>query len=166
MGFDLDTAIRDAERCVRRGELREAVLLYERIVAARPADPKSRSRLASVRALLLPSERNALRESQPPMPTVGATAEEEAERLADLGRYGEAAAMYAQVLEQRPESPLALERYNELLALARELHGPAPRPKPSPSAHPERGSQSDPSRRTDRASLLKSLLDRLSRNRR
>lgn len=147
MGFDVESARQEAERCVRRGDLRDAVVLYERIVAQAPTDVRARARLASVRALLQPSELNAIRDAPLPLPPVGATAEEEGERLAALGRFGEASAMYAQAVEQRPDSPLLVERYKELLALARELKPPPPRPP-------------------DRLSALRSLLDRLQRNRR
>lgn len=145
-----------AERALRRGELSEALSLYETLCRTFPEDSALALRLANVREMLQPQELQTLQaqrasaqpESIPQGPSSPVT---EGERLFVLGDYAGAAAAYRRALQERPDNELILERLEELYRLARALpmHSPTDRKLPR---------QAEP--------LLNALLDRLAARRR
>ena len=112
-----------AERAVRRGELLQALELYEAILAERPEDDRVRSRMDSVRALLQPSEMVSRRRTEPEeQPDPGSTLEslsdaELGEMHASSGRFEDAQACYQRALSKAPRNELLRERYDELVRL-------------------------------------------------
>lgn len=143
-----------AERALRRGEMSEALALYEELAAEFPDEGRFNDRIAHLRAALQPAE---LAQGGAPPPPSGvtelrpSTPEQEGERLFVIGDYAGAAAAYRRAVEERPDSELLRERLEELYRLARM----APRHSPTDSALP-----------TDRQALLRALLDRISSRRR
>ncbi|WNG47801.1 hypothetical protein F0U60_29470 [Archangium minus] len=146
-----------AERALRRGELSEALSLYETLCRAFPEDSALALKLANLREMLQPEELQALQalqaspqpvESIPLGPSSPAA---EGERLFALGDYVGAAAAYRRALHERPDNELFRERLEELYRLARTLpvHSPTDRKLPR---------QAEP--------LLHALLDRLAARRR
>jgi tetratricopeptide (TPR) repeat protein len=147
-----------AERALRRGELSEAVSLYESLCRAFPEDPGLALKLTNLREMLQPQELQvlqALRASaiaEPePVPQGPSTPVTEGERLFVLGDYVGAAAAYRRALQEQPQSELLRERLVEVYRLARALpvHSPTDRELPR---------QAEP--------LLNALLDRLAARRR
>lgn len=143
-----------AERALRRGELADAVSLYEQLAHAFPADPALAQKLALLRESLQPME---LQKSRPPPlpeeppPSTPSSPVQEGERLFALGDFAGAAAAYRRALQERPDNELIRERLLELyhLATASPVHSPTDRALPK---RPE-----------DR---LHALLDRLAARRR
>jgi tetratricopeptide (TPR) repeat protein len=143
-----------AERALRRGDLADAVSLYESLVAAFPGDAGLANKLAQLRDSLQPMElhspKASFRESgsaaQRP-----STPAQEGERLFALGDYVGAAAAYRRALAERPDSELLKERLLELFRLAQA----APKHSPTDQALPR-----EPTAR------LEALLDRLAARRR
>lgn len=143
-----------ADRCVRRGELSEALALYRSLVAAFPEDDALQRKLDDLSGSLQPAEllnpkANLGREpsslaASPPGP------EQEGERLFALGDYAGAAAAYRRALRDKPDSTLIRERLEELFRLAQT----APRHSPTDQALPQ-----DPEQR------LTALLDRIAARR-
>jgi hypothetical protein len=142
-----------ADRCLRRGELAEAMRLYSELTARHPHDATLAAKVARIRESIDPSE---LRSAKVPVseqatshltPT---TPEQEGERLFALGDYAGAAAAYRRALHEKPDSVLVRERLDELFRLAQA----APRHSPTDSALPEA-----PEPR------LQALLDRISARR-
>ncbi|QRK06825.1 hypothetical protein JQX13_43320 [Archangium violaceum] len=143
-----------AERALRRGELSEALSLYETLCRAFPEDSSLALKLANLREMLQPEELQALRTSDPPaepIPLGPSSPAAEGERLFALGDYVGAAAAYRRALHERPDNELFRERLEELYRLARSLpvHSPTDRKLPR---------QAEP--------LLHALLDRLAARRR
>lgn len=145
-----------AERALRRGELSEALSLYETLCRTFPEDETLNLRLANVREMLQPQELQTLRalqaSAQPDaIPQGPSSPVAEGERLFVLGDYAGAAAAYRRALQERPDNELIRERLVELYRLARALpvHSPTDRKLPR---------QAEP--------LLNALLDRLAARRR
>lgn len=143
-----------AERALRRGELADAVGLYEQLAQAFPDEQALAQKLALLRESLQPME---LQKSRPP-PAHAETLRmgpsspvQEGERLFALGDYAGAAAAYRRALQERPDNELIQERLLELyrLATSAPVHSPTDRALPK---RPE-----------DR---LQALLDRLAARRR
>ncbi len=112
-----------AERAVRRGELLQALELYEAILADRPEDERVRSRMDSVRALLQPSELVSRRRTEPEEihdePGLDSLSDaEQGEMHASSGRFEDAVACYRRALEKSPKNELLRERYDELVKLS------------------------------------------------
>jgi tetratricopeptide (TPR) repeat protein len=143
-----------AERALRRGDLADALSLYESLVAAFPADAALANKLAQLRDSLQPMElhspkasfREGASAAQRP-----STPAQEGERLFALGDYVGAAAAYRRALAERPDSELLKERLLELFRLAQS----APKHSPTDQALPR-----EPTAR------LEALLDRLAARRR
>lgn len=148
-----------AERALRRGELSEALSLYESLCRAFPGDEALALKLANLKETLQPQELQtlqALRASAVPVvpddvPQGPSTPVTEGERLFFLGDYVGAAAAYRRALQEHPENELFRERLVELYRLARSL------PQSSPTDR-ELPRQPEP--------LLNALLDRLAARRR
>jgi tetratricopeptide (TPR) repeat protein len=143
-----------AERALRRGELAEALGLFEQLAQSFPSEEGLARKLHLLRESLQPQElqhlQNRLRE--PANLTLGPSSPmQEGERLFVLGDYVGAAAAYRRALQERPGNELILERLGELYRLAREL----PVQSPTDKALPE-----------DPAAKLQALLDRLASRRR
>lgn len=142
-----------AERALRRGELSDAVSLYETLVQTFPSDEALAQKLALLRESLQPME---LAKSKPPPPekpqSLGPSSPvQEGERLFALGDYAGAAAAYRRALQERPGNDLIQERLVELyrLATASPTHSPTDRALPKEREH-----------------RLQALLDRLAARRR
>ncbi|WP_002636460.1 tetratricopeptide repeat protein [Myxococcus hansupus] len=144
-----------ADRALRRGELTEALGLYESLVRAFPADPGLAGKLANARELLQPAELEVLEaaraEAHIPLPVGPSSPVQEGERLFALGDYAGAAACYRRALQERPDSELLKERLIELYGLARTM----PLQSPTDRALPDK-----PEPR------LQALLDRVASRRR
>ncbi len=146
--------VSQADRARRRGEMSEAVRLYEQALAQDPGDEVVQRKLANVRENLQPSELAALQlaratasAAEPPPPLKPMTPEQEGERLFALGDFGGAAAAYRRALRDKPDSELIRERLVELFQLAQA----APRNSSTDQALPK-----DPTLK------LQALLDRIS----
>ena len=145
-----------AERALRRGELNEALSLFESLCRAFPQDEALGLKLANLREMLQPQELQtllALRASAVPeaFPQGPSTPVTEGERLFFLGDYVGAAAAYRRALQENPENELFRERLGELYRLARSLPMSSPTDRQLPR-------QTEP--------LLHALLDRLASRRR
>src|SRR4051794_29679667 len=141
----------DAERAVRRGDLKEGLLLYRGVLAERPGDPQLLARIATIEGLLQPSELNdpALRAPPAPAPRRAErppTPEQQAEMLFDRGDYPGALATYERILVARPDHQLARERAHEIRVLA----GMQPAAPPAPALP------------ADRPGILEALLVRIA----
>jgi hypothetical protein len=145
-----------AERALRRGELSEAVSLYEMLCQAHPEDEALARRLTTLREMLQPMELQATQAPAPPeqpsRPLGPSSPVAEGERLFALGDYVAAAAAYRRALHDRPDNELIRERLEEIYRIARSL--PAIR-SPTDKALPK-----EPEPR------LHALLDRLAARRR
>ncbi len=142
-----------AERALRRGEISEAVSLYDTLCQAFPEDAALALKHVNLREMLQPSELLALRPQPRPerAPLGPSSPVSEGERLFALGDYVGAAAAYRRALQERPDSELIRERLEELYRLARAL----PIQSPTDQALP-----------TEAEPLLHALLDRLAARRR
>jgi tetratricopeptide (TPR) repeat protein len=115
-----------AERALRRGELIEAVSLYESLCQSFPEDSTLALRLTHVREMLQPEELQMLRTSRAntqveepePVPQGPSTPVAEGERLFALGDYVGAAAAYRRALQAQPHNELIRERLVEVYRLA------------------------------------------------
>jgi tetratricopeptide (TPR) repeat protein len=132
-----------AERAVRRGELLDAIELFEQLLAMEPGDDRLRQRLESVRALLQPSElqgppRSDAEDGQPAAPAASLTDAEQGELHASAGRFAQALRCYERAAAESPTNELLRERLEELrellapgapadLASAERIPAPAPR---------------------------------------
>lgn len=143
-----------AERALRRGELSEAVGLYERLCRAFPQDHGLSLKLANLKEALQPEELQALRSTLPPqpMPLGPSSPVTEGERLFALGDYVGAAAAYRRALQERPDSELIRERLVELFRLAQNM--------------PSQASPTDRKLPRQVEPLLLALLDRVAARRR
>jgi tetratricopeptide (TPR) repeat protein len=144
-----------ADRALRRGELAEALHLYEALARAFPDDAALALKLANLRDSLQPAELQTLQASRPPeeasLPLAPSSPVQEGERLFALGDYVGAAAAYRRALQERPDSELLKERLIELYRLAREMPLQSPTDKALPKAAEPR---------------LQALLDRVASRRR
>jgi tetratricopeptide (TPR) repeat protein len=145
-----------AERALRRGELNEALGLFESLCRAFPEDEGLALKLANLRETLQPQELQALRALQASaradaIPQGPSTPVTEGERLFFLGDYVGAAAAYRRALQEQPDNELFRERLVELYRLARSLPVSSPTDRQLPR-------QAEP--------LLHALLDRLAARRR
>lgn len=144
-----------AERALRRGELAEAVGLYETLVQQFPQDEALAQKLALLRESLQPMELHAPKARPPaieePVPQGPSSPVQEGERLFALGDYAGAAAAYRRALQERPNNELIKERLVELyrLATTTPIHSPTDRALPKEPEH-----------------RLQALLDRLAARRR
>lgn len=150
---------RRADRHLRRGELRDALALYDALVEAFPLDASLQQKRAELKDTLQPSELHHPRAAFAASDVAAqagssATPQEEGERLFARGDYAGAAAAYRRALRDRPDSVLVRERLEELFQLAR---GSAPGSAATAEAHP---APADP------VSELKAWLERISRRRR
>jgi tetratricopeptide (TPR) repeat protein len=115
-----------AERALRRGELGEALSLFESLCRTYPEDEGLALKLTNVREMLQPEELQALQafkaSSRPePAPLEPSSPVAEGERLFALGDYVGAAAAYRRALQERPDNELIRERLEEAYRLARAL---------------------------------------------
>jgi tetratricopeptide (TPR) repeat protein len=143
-----------AERALRRGELAEAVGLYEALLREHPDDEALGQKLALLRESLQPMELQSPKAAAPKresVPLGPSSPIQEGERLFAIGDYAGAAAAYRRALQERPDSELIKERLVELyrLAQAAPVHSPTDRQLPK---EPE--------------PLLQALLDRVAARRR
>ncbi len=144
-----------AERALRRGELAEAVGLYETLVQQFPQDEALAQKLALLRESLQPMELHSSKARPPapeePVPQGPSSPVQEGERLFALGDYVGAAAAYRRALQERPGNELIKERLVELyrLATTSPVHSPTDRALPKEPHH-----------------RLQALLDRLAARRR
>ena len=144
-----------AERALRRGELAEAISLYEALVQQFPQDEALAQKLALLRESLQPMELHSPK-ARPPAPEQPvrqgpSSPIQEGERLFALGDYAGAAAAYRRALQERPGNELIKERLVELYRLATisPAHSPTDRALPKEPQH-----------------RLQALLDRLAARRR
>ncbi len=145
----------EAERAVRRGDLKEALALFRQLLAQAPDSSALRARIAAVESLVQPKELSAGRPALPPPGSLNferpPTLEQVAEALFDRGDLAGAAATYERILKARPEHQLAHERLLELRAAAATL----PERRPPSQALPR-----------DKVRLLEELLARVASRRR
>ncbi|MFL5344653.1 MAG: tetratricopeptide repeat protein [Hyalangium sp.] len=144
-----------AERALRRGDLAEAVGLYETLVQQFPQDEALAQKLALLRESLQPMELHSPKARAPapeqPARQGPSSPVQEGERLFALGDYAGAAAAYRRALQERPDNELIKERLVELyrLATTAPVHSPTDRALPKEPQH-----------------RLQALLDRLAARRR
>lgn len=108
-----------AERAVRRGELLNALDLYEVLLARLPEDERLRARMEVVRSLLQPSElvHRHKPEPIPELSTEPMTDAEQGEFHAAEGRFVLAAQAYRRAVADEPDNELLQERLVELMKL-------------------------------------------------
>ncbi|MCE9670253.1 hypothetical protein LY474_20860 [Myxococcus stipitatus] len=144
-----------ADRALRRGELAEALDLYEALSREFPGDAALAGKLGHLRDSLQPMELQVLEAARPPeeptLPLGPSSPAQEGERLFALGDYAGAAAAYRRALQERPDNELFKERLLELFQLAREMPLQSPTDKALPKAAQPR---------------LQALLDRVAARRR
>ncbi len=140
-----------ADRCLRRGELAEAISLYESIARAFPDDRQLQHKLTELRESLQPAELFNPKSRFDDRASVPETIEAQAERLVALGDYAGAIAAYRRALKLKPDSELIQDRLAELFRLAQAM--PA-----RPAA--------DPKLPDEPRAMLESLLDRIISRRR
>ena len=116
-----------AERCLRRGELAEALRLYHALLDQFPGDEALERKLAQLQDSVDPSElMSAKLPAVERVETPASTPEQEGERLFAIGDYTSAMAAYRRALAQRPGSELIQERLIEIYRLAQQAgHLPA-----------------------------------------
>jgi tetratricopeptide (TPR) repeat protein len=144
-----------AERALRRGELAEAVGLYESLVQQFPQDEALAQKLALLRESLQPMELHSPKARPPareePVSHGPSSPVQEGERLFALGDYTGAAAAYRRALQERPDNELIKERLVELYRLATNTPSHSPTDRALPQEPEDR---------------LQALLDRLAARRR
>ena len=142
-----------AERCLRRGELDEALAHFETLARDYPEDAELAARLAHLRETLQPMELQNVkaRFREEHAPHGSSSPMQEGERLFTLGDYAGAAAAYRRALQERPGNELIQERLLELYELARALPVQSPTDKALPKEPVHR---------------LNALLDRVASRRR
>lgn len=146
----------EAERAVRRGELREALGLYRALLAEAP-DEVLRARIATIESLLQPDELAGRATPAPPAPTLSrpTTLEQAAEQRFEQGDIPGALSIYQRILSDRPDHELARERLAELQILAPNVAVQVP-PRPAAQA---------PAQPQDPPALLEALLARIAERR-
>ncbi len=150
--MDVEHEKAEAERALRRGDVKAALFGYGQLVKAFPEDAAIVSRFQAIRELVQHGEL-----SSPKAAADGgaATLSSQAEAAAARGAHAEALALYRRALEERPGNQLYLERMGELMA---ELRRGAPAPAPPP-APPQPAA-------FDARALLEELLSRVRARRR
>jgi tetratricopeptide (TPR) repeat protein len=137
-----------AERCVRRGDLLQALTLYRQLATAQPSRQDLLLRMRQLAESMDPAELRAAGAAvapPPPPASPSTTPEEEGERLFQLGDLAGAAAAYRRALEAKPASTLIHERLVELFQLAQaqsaraaparaKIEPPTPGPPPDVEA--------------------------------
>ena len=114
----LDERRSEAERRLRRGDLRGAMESYEALASNLPDDAAIAQRLHAIRGLVQQGELQggkATAEVDSGAPTLAS----EAEAAASRGELVEALALYRRALGERPDSALYLERMQELVVALR-----------------------------------------------
>ncbi|MGC4114074.1 MAG: hypothetical protein QM765_05330 [Myxococcales bacterium] len=150
----------EAERAVRRGELKQALALYRELARETPEDPLIPSRIATIESLLQPDEIIAASfvpapaQASPLSLSRSATLEQTAEQLFERGDIKGAVALYQKVLAEKPDNELARERYEELAQLT------SPRPEPVAPQDPPA-----PPLPAEKPELLEALLARITHRR-
>lgn len=143
-----------AERCLRRGEMDEALAHLETLARDFPEDTVLATRLAHLRESLQPQElqtaKARFREEHAPMGH--GSPMQEGERLFALGDYAGAAAAYRRALQERPDNELIRERLLELYQLAQSA--------------PHKASPTDKALPKEPVHRLNALLDRVAARRR
>jgi tetratricopeptide (TPR) repeat protein len=125
MSEDRDTALAQAERLIRRGELREALAALLALVRQHPADEHLKQRLVAVRSLVDDPPK------QPPK-TGSFPPEQVAEAFAAKGDLKSAVAIYEKLHQFRPDHVPTRERLAHFRALTRPPSAPTPAPVPAP----------------------------------
>ena len=121
MAPDTETIRSDAERCVKRGELREALALYQQIVALSPGDANAARRVKTLEELVAAEGSSpALARPRREAPAPAQSAEQRAELMVERGDHAGALRTYAEILRLRPDHKLAQERHNQISALLAE----------------------------------------------
>lgn len=144
-----------AERSLRRGELSEALSLFQSLAAAFPGDAQLAARIRDLSESLQPAELHRLPRDAAdlPVPPPSDDPAQEGERLFALGNYAAAAASYRAAVAADPENDLLRERLEQLYQLALATS--------RPSANGRSGAPPP-----DPARVLSTLLDRISTRRR
>jgi len=161
MGSESEALKTEAERAVRRGELLDAVGLYQQVLEVNPDDAAAAARLKALSEQVSSADGSGAphRRSSPPL---AQTAEQRAERLLEQGDPRGALAIYAEILRIRPDHQLAAERKQEIEVslMANESAEPGANAERQPDpAQPARG-------KPDREEFLTELLTRITRRRR
>lgn len=167
--MDVESLRAEAERRIKRGELREALALYEQVAAHKPGDATAAGKVATLRELIAPDgatvpgpDSFGPRGNPAPTPaprTPGAaptqTPEQRAEAHFEAGDFAAALAAWRAILAARPDHELARERVRELESLvgaAAPGAGRAPTGAPPAAGPPE--------------AVLRDLLERIAARRR
>ncbi len=115
--------LEEADRAVRRGELKQALVFLRRLLERDPASETLQARVRSLESLLQPRELLAPQALAPPVGSANSerppTIEQVAEALLDRGDITGALSTYERVVFARPNHQLARERLQELQGLAR-----------------------------------------------
>ncbi len=105
----------DAERALRRGELKDALLLFQQLHKITPSDHTLQSRIQAIESVLEPeskfSAEPAIKNRQASRPP---TQEQTAEMLFDQGDFSAAIATYSRIVQSRQGHQLAQERLQEI----------------------------------------------------
>lgn len=110
-----------AERCLRRGELGEALRLYRALIEQFPEDEVLQRKFAQLQDSVDPKElMSAKLPASERLEAPASTPEQEGERLFAIGDYTGAMAAYRRALAQRPGSELIQERLIEIYRLAQQ----------------------------------------------
>jgi tetratricopeptide (TPR) repeat protein len=137
---------RNAERSLRRGELRDAVASFRTLADAFPGDEALAGRLALVEETLQPAElAGAMASARSDPSGTHRSPTHQAEAQAARGDFKGAIAIYEELLQQTPQADLLRDRLGELRQLAAATR-----------AHPA----------LSREHLLEHLLERISSRRR
>jgi hypothetical protein len=159
MSAETDALKAEAERAVRRGELLDAVGLYQRVLVVEPDDPGALARLEAL-SDQISADAGAGKTPVASTPTPALTAEQRAERLVESGDARGALAIYSEILRIRPDHVLAAERKREIEL---SLDGAAPAQRPAPAREPP---SSDSAPRLGKEQFLEMLLARIASRRR
>lgn len=147
----------EAERSVRRGELKQALQIYRELLERAPRDTQVHARIATIESLLQPHELSGSPSSHA-MPGLdlsrSTTLEQTAEMLFERGDLAGAIATYERVLRERPDHELARERCVELKRLF-DLHAPPVPGRATPGLSLPRG----------KSDMLEALLGRIASRR-
>ncbi len=125
----------EAERRVKRGELREALALYERVLEMDPADAAALSRVKTLNEMIAgDGSQTPMRAASTEPAPMAQTAEQRAEAQMQRGDLRGALATYGELLRIRPDHQLARERHAEIEALLRASDRAAAAPRAAPVA--------------------------------